>query len=168
MSRRSRTSYSASKSLYCDNALYYVITSFLAFEREYFSSSNTSNVLTLLQRCDVEFNRPRGPLQRAAVANLEFLLWPLLVGCFRMSSDGKYDDDEELRPQDASILSSKQLQEELEKRGLKISGFADDDVKLLQKAFNAEFERDRAEKMKQREERLAKRRAEEERQRLIR
>ena len=49
-----------------------------------------------------------------------------------MSSDGKYDDDEELRPQDASSLSSKQLQEELEKRGLKISGFADDDVKLLQ------------------------------------
>jgi hypothetical protein len=85
-----------------------------------------------------------------------------------MSGEGKYDDDEELRPQDASILSSKQLQEELEKRGLKISGFADDDVKLLQKAFNSEFERDRAQKMKEREERLAKRRAEEERQRLIR
>lgn len=95
------------------------------------------------------------------------MLEPLVQPC-RMSAESKYDDDEELRPQDASVLSSKQLQEELEKRGLKISGFADDDVKLLQKAFNAEFERDRAEKMKQREERLAKRRAEEERQRLIR
>ncbi len=75
---------------------------------------------------------------------------------------------EELRPQDAAALSSKQLADELERRGLKVSGFADDDIKTLQKAYNAEFERDRAERQKQRMELMAKRRAEEERMRLQR
>lgn len=75
---------------------------------------------------------------------------------------------EELRPQDASSLAGKQLAEELEKRGLKVSGFADDDIKSLQRAYNAEFERDRTEKMKQRAELLAKRKAEEERLRMQR
>lgn len=78
------------------------------------------------------------------------------------------DELEELRPQDASSLVGKQLAEELEKRGLKVSGFADDDIKTLQRAYNAEFERDRTEKMKQRAELLAKRKAEEERQRMQR
>lgn len=39
----------------------------------------------------------------------------------------------DLKPNDASELSAKQLTEELERRGLKPTGFPEDDIKLLQK-----------------------------------
>jgi len=52
-----------------------------------------------------------------------------------MSAMDDYGDlEDDVRPPDASQLSGKQLAEELEKRGLKVSGFADDDIRMLQRA----------------------------------
>ena len=47
-------------------------------------------------------------------------------------------------PQIAMSLATRQLAEELEKRGMKSTGFPDDDARRLQVAFDAEFERDKA------------------------
>lgn len=44
----------------------------------------------------------------------------------------------------ASSLATRQLAEELEKRGMKSTGFPDDDARRLQVAFDAEYERDKA------------------------
>jgi hypothetical protein len=72
------------------------------------------------------------------------------------------DDDGDMKPPQASELTGKQLQEELVSRGLKPSGFPEDDMKTLQKIFNAEFEAEKETKMAERREALKKRRAEEE------
>lgn len=77
-------------------------------------------------------------------------------------------DMEEPMPLDASQMSTKHVADELEKRGLKASGFASEDISVLQKALNAEFERDREARMKRYAELQAARRAEEERLRLVR
>jgi hypothetical protein len=44
------------------------------------------------------------------------------------------DDELDLRPPEAAELSGKHLAEELERRSLKITGFADDDIRTLQRA----------------------------------
>ena len=43
----------------------------------------------------------------------------------------------------ASSLATRQLAEELEKRGMRSTGFPDDDARRLQVAFDAEWERDK-------------------------
>jgi hypothetical protein len=71
------------------------------------------------------------------------------------------DDDYVLRPADASDLTLKQVTEELASRSLKPTGFPEDDIKLLQRAFNEEFEREKEERSKKRAEALERRKAEE-------
>jgi hypothetical protein len=63
---------------------------------------------------------------------------------------------------DASLLSGKSIAEELERRGQRPTGFPDEDVKALQRLFDAEFEADREERMRARRDAARKRRAEEE------
>ena len=77
-------------------------------------------------------------------------------------------DAGELKAPQASELTGKQLAEELVSRGLKPTGFPEDDVKMLQKAFNAEFEAEKETRIKEMREALARRRAEEEALRLQR
>ena len=69
-------------------------------------------------------------------------------------------------PPDASTLSAKQLAEELIQRNLKPTGFPEDDIKLLQKHLNAEFEAEKEQKLKERKEALLRRRAEEDANRM--
>lgn len=82
--------------------------------------------------------------------------------------DALEDLDGDMQPPQASELSAKQLVEELERRGLKPTGFPEDDIKKLQKALNEEFESEKEERMRQRREALEKRRQEEEALRLQR
>jgi len=51
-----------------------------------------------------------------------------------------------MTPADASSLSAKQLCEELERRGLRPSGFLFEDATTLQRIFDAEFSKERAER----------------------
>lgn len=74
----------------------------------------------------------------------------------------------EMKPVDAGQLSAKQLIEELERRGLKPTGFPADDCRLLQKAFDTEFEAEKSERLRAHAEAAAKRKALEEAQRLQR
>ena len=52
------------------------------------------------------------------------------------------DDDEDFRPAQAASLNSADIFYEMEKRGLKSTGFPDTDIEMLQNAFNEEFTRD--------------------------
>ena len=52
------------------------------------------------------------------------------------------EDDEEFRPAQASSLNSADIFYEMEKRGLKSTGFPDTDIEMLQQAFNDEFQND--------------------------
>lgn len=76
--------------------------------------------------------------------------------------------DDETKPPQAADLSDGGRREELERRGLKPTGFPEDDIKLLQKALNAECEQEREAKIAERRDALAKRRAEEEALRMQR
>jgi hypothetical protein len=78
------------------------------------------------------------------------------------------DLEADMRAPDASGLSAKQLVEELQARGLKPTGFPEDDIKLLQKQLNAEFEAEKADKIKERREALMRRKAEEDAMRMQR
>jgi hypothetical protein len=49
----------------------------------------------------------------------------------------------------ASSLATRQLADELEKRGMKVSGFPDDDARRLQVLLDAEWEATKAERMKE-------------------
>lgn len=75
------------------------------------------------------------------------------------------EDDADFKPPDASQLSAKQMIEELERRGLKPTGFPADDARLLQKAFDAEFEAHREDMMKERAEAARRKKIEEENRR---
>lgn len=74
----------------------------------------------------------------------------------------------DIGPPNARDLSSKALVEEMEKRGLRPSGFADEDIKCLQKAFDLEWEGEKEERIRQRESALLKKKQEEEAMRLQR
>ena len=50
------------------------------------------------------------------------------------------DDDEEIQPQDATILTTTELMAEMERRGLHMKGFLADDAKALQVKFDEEHE----------------------------
>lgn len=66
--------------------------------------------------------------------------------------DDKDEDDGSLKPAAASSLSSGDVLYELDKRGIKSTGFPDTDKELLQKAFDEEFKNDLEEmKAKRRE-----------------
>ena len=52
---------------------------------------------------------------------------------------GGDDDGGDMKPPQASELTAKQLADELVGRGLKPSGFPEDDIKALQKVLNVEF-----------------------------
>ena len=52
------------------------------------------------------------------------------------------EDEEEMRPPQASTLNANDVIYEMEKRGMKSTGFPDTDVDLLQKGFDEEFMRD--------------------------
>lgn len=52
------------------------------------------------------------------------------------------EDDEDFRPAQAASLNSADIFYEMEKRGLKSTGFPDTDIEMLQNAFNEEFTRD--------------------------
>jgi hypothetical protein len=56
--------------------------------------------------------------------------------------EGEEEDDEEFRPAQASSMNSADIFYEMEKRGLKSTGFPDTDIEMLQNAFNDEFKRD--------------------------
>lgn len=82
--------------------------------------------------------------------------------------DYKTDTYVDVGPPSAYDLSSKALLEEMEKRGLRPSGFADEDTKTLQRAFDMEWEGEREERVRQRETALLKKKQEEESMRLQR
>jgi hypothetical protein len=52
----------------------------------------------------------------------------------------------ELAPADASRLSAKNIEVELERRGLRATGFLGEDAAALQKVFNAEFAEEQLER----------------------
>jgi hypothetical protein len=99
------------------------------------------------------------------------LLPPLPAAAAAMADDNDDfgdDDGGDMKPPQASELTGKQLAEELVARGLKPSGFPEDDIKALQKHLNAEFESQKEALIKERREALKKRRAEEEALRMQR
>lgn len=83
---------------------------------------------------------------------------------FGMKSESFVD----IGPPNAKDLSSKALVEEMEKRGMRPSGFPDEDIKALQKAFDSEWEGEKEERIRQREDALLKKKQEEEAMRLQR
>lgn len=52
------------------------------------------------------------------------------------------EDDEDFRPAQAASLNTQDIYYEMEKRGLKTTGFKDTDIAKLQAAFDEEFSRD--------------------------
>lgn len=56
--------------------------------------------------------------------------------------DDNDDDDANFKPQQASTLPSADIYFEMDKRGLKTTGFPDTDREILQKAFDEEFKQD--------------------------
>ena len=81
---------------------------------------------------------------------------------------GGDDDGGDMKPPQASELTAKQLADELVGRGLKPSGFPEDDIKALQKVLNVEFESQKEALIKERREAIKRRRAEEEALRMQR
>ena len=59
-----------------------------------------------------------------------------------MSLSDDAAEDDMFRPAAASNLSNAEIYFEMEKRGLKTTGFPDTDRDILQKAFDQEFEQD--------------------------
>ncbi len=78
------------------------------------------------------------------------------------------DDGAELRAPQAAELSARQIVEEMERRGLKPTGFVEDDTKKLQVVLDLEFETDKAEIMRERRAIAERKRAEEDALRLQR
>lgn len=72
------------------------------------------------------------------------------------------DLDGDIRAPQASELSAKQLVEELERRGIKPTGFPEDDIKKLQRALDDEFDAEKEERVRARKDALEKKRQEEE------
>lgn len=68
----------------------------------------------------------------------------------------KEEDDSAFQPASASVLSSGDIYYELEKRGLKSTGFPDTDREMLQKAFDEEFKNDLEEMRAKRREKQRK------------
>lgn len=56
--------------------------------------------------------------------------------------EGKDEDDSSFQPANAATLNTSDIYYELDKRGLKSTGFPDTDKEMLQRAFDAEFKND--------------------------
>mmetsp|Transcript_15476 Transcript_15476/g.21170 ORF Transcript_15476/g.21170 Transcript_15476/m.21170 type:complete len:410 (+) Transcript_15476:57-1286(+) len=70
--------------------------------------------------------------------------------------DAKEEDDSNFQPANAANLTTADIFYELEKRGLKSTGFQDTDREMLQKAFDQEFKNDLEEMRAKRREKLRK------------
>eukprot|EP01036_Dinobryon_divergens_P028081 gene28081-36970_t len=70
--------------------------------------------------------------------------------------DPKDEDDSNFTPANAAVLTTADIFYELEKRGLKSTGFQDTDREMLQKAFDQEFKNDLEEMRAKRREKMRK------------